>query len=132
MQIERRARRTGVDISIVITTVLDRIDAAIIDLSENGAQITGCGGFPPGARFQIEYMGQTLFAQCRWSEIDRMGVQFLFPLADGPLFERLLIARASQPADETATGTHIAMAPLQGRIAPRPFGRAVASFGRRA
>ncbi len=134
MQIERQYKRIEVELPVTITTVLDANDASIVDLTEGGAQVAGYS-VAEGTRFQIEYMGQTLYAQCRWAEIDRMGVKFLFPLTDGPLYERLMVARASHLYGDAATGTSIAMAPLGGgHAAPgaRMFGRAVGSFGRRA
>lgn len=105
-----RQTRLIVDIPVTVTTVLNAADATVADLSEEGALITG-HALPEGMRFQIEYMGQTVFAQVRWSEIDRMGVQFPFPLTDGPLFERLLIARATQFPAESAVSASIAFAP---------------------
>lgn len=120
-QIQRR-QRTTVDIPVTVTTVLDSMEAAIADLTEQGALITGCA-LDAGARIQIDYLGQTIYAQCRWAEVDRMGVQFVYPLADGPLFERLLVARAGRaPGGTVMPFPHVHMrAPLGGR-----------SFGRRA
>jgi hypothetical protein len=130
----QRQRRITVEIPVTITTVLDSLDASLSDLTEFGAQVVGCS-LPTGTRFQIEYMGQTLFAQCRWAEVDRMGVKFSFPLVDGPLFERLMVARASQFPHEASTGTNMAYAPMQQRPAApsvRTFGRGPAGgFGRR-
>ncbi len=128
-----RQRRINVDIPITITTVLDSLDAAIVDMTEHGAQIMGCC-LASGTRFQIEYMGQTVFAQCRWAEIDRMGIKFSFPLTDGPLFERLMLARALQMPADAGTGSHMAYSVMGGAGASgmRTFGRAAASgFGRR-
>ena len=134
MEINRRRARVIVDINVTLTTVLDSIDARIIDLSEHGAQVVGAA-LPEGSKFQIEYMGQTVFAQCRWAEIDRMGIKFLFPLNEGPLYERLLIARASQMSGDPSTGTNVAMAPIHnGRVTlgARTFSRvATGGFGRR-
>lgn len=116
MTVQRQSKRFEVEIPVIITSVLDTIEAAIVDLTEYGAQIIGCA-FTPGTRIQIDYMTQTLFAQCRWTEIDRFGVKFLFPLVDGPLVERLAVARASQLPYERTTGTHMAFAPLHGSAA---------------
>jgi hypothetical protein len=128
----QRQKRISVEIPVTITTVLDSLDAAIVDLTEYGAQITGCT-LAAGTRFQIEYMGQTVFAQCRWAEVDRMGVKFSFQLVDGPLFERLMVARAVHLPHEAATGTQVAYMPIQDRQTTpgvRTFGRA-GGFGRR-
>ncbi len=134
MQMDRQYKRIDVELPITVTTVLEAHDASIVDLTEGGALVTGCA-LPEGARFQIEYLGQTLFAQCRWSEIDRMGVKFLFPLVEGPLYERLMIARASQMDGDLQTGTNLAMAPLQNSsvtLGARTFVRsATGGFGRR-
>ena len=117
-----------------ITTVLDTADVGLTDLTEHGAQIVGCG-LIPGTRFQIEYMGQTIFAQCRWAEIDRMGIKFSFPLTDGPLYERLMLSRALQmPAEAGATAqmAYSTMSDRSSAPAMRTFGRAAAGgFGRR-
>ena len=129
----QRQRRISVEIPVVITTVLDSLEVAIADLTEYGAQVLGCS-LASGTRFQIEYMGQTVYAQCRWTEVDRMGVKFSFPLVDGPLFERLMVARASQLPHEAPTGTQAAYTPMHARAAtpaPRVFGRAPGGFGRR-
>lgn len=118
----QRLQRTGVDIAVTVTTVLDSMEATIADLTEQGALITGCA-VAVGARVQIDYLGQTIYAQCRWAEVDRMGVQFVYPLADGPLFERLQIARAGRmPGGTVMPFPHVhARAQSGGR-----------SFGRRA
>jgi hypothetical protein len=126
----QRQRRVSVEIQVTITTVLDTADVGLTDLTEHGAQIVGCG-LIPGTRFQIEYMGQTIFAQCRWTEVDRMGVKFAFALSEGPLFERLMLARAAQFPDEIATAPQIAYTPAPVRPTARTFGRATGGFGRR-
>lgn len=135
MQVERQHKRIEVEIPVTVITVLESSDASIVDLTEGGAQITGYS-VPEGMRFQIEYMGQTLYAQCRWAEIDRMGVKFLFPLTDGPLYERLLVACASSFEGEGIAGVSVAMAPIHnGRttLGARTFSRvATGGFGRRS
>ena len=132
-QIQRQKRFT-VDIPVTVTTVLDSAEAAIVDLTEYGAQIMGCS-LASGTRFQIEYMGQTVYAQCRWGEIDRMGVKFSFPLADGPLFERLMLARAMQMPGDAGSLPQMAyptMGDRAGAPGGRGFGRAAGGgFGRR-
>lgn len=97
MDLNRVRLRTPVDIAVTLTTVLQSSDARIIDLSENGAQISGAS-FAEGTKFQIGFDEQTVYAQCRWSEVDRMGVMFPFGLHDGPLYERLIQARALKPS----------------------------------
>lgn len=128
MQVERRAKRIGVEIPVTVTTVLDSTEAAIVDLSEHGAQILGCAA-PEGTRIHIDYMGETIFAQSRWAEVDRMGISFIFPLAEGLLYERLMLGRAMRQGYETLMGSAMPEAPLGART----FGRAplAGGFGRR-
>lgn len=130
MQINRQSRRIAVEIPVTLTTVLDSLDAVIVDLSPQGAQISGCA-LDPGTRFHIEYRGQTVYALCRWSEVDRVGAQFSYPLVDGPLFDCLTAAREAQAPDlPTPVMTHAAdLQPT--RPAIRAFGRAQTGFGRR-
>lgn len=131
----QRQRRINVDIPITVTTVLDSLDLAIVDMTEHGAQVVG-GSLPAGTRFQIEYMGHTVYAQCRWAEVDRMGIKFSFPLTDGPLYERLMFARATQFPDEATGAPQMVYAATHARPAVpggRSFGRAASpgGFGRR-
>ena len=49
---------------------------------------------PAKARCEIHYGGQILFATVMWSEADRMGLRFPYALNDGPLHQRLVIARS--------------------------------------
>lgn len=100
-QLFARQTRINVDIPVTITTVLDTFEGSIVDLTEDGALITECS-LPEGTRFQIEYMGETIYAQCRWAEVDRMGVRFIFALDGGALHERLVMARGSQPLENHA------------------------------
>ena len=113
----RSRQRIAVDIPVVVTTVLDSLEGTIVDLSEGGAQIAGCG-LPVRSQCQIDYDGQIVFATVQWSEEDRMGIRFPYELTDGPLFDRLEIARAARLAPT-------AFAPRS--PAPRPAG----GFGRR-
>ncbi len=124
MLIQRQSQRLATDIPVTITTVLDSLEGIIVDISIHGAQIGGCG-LAKGTRFQIEYMGQTVFAQCMWSEIDRMGVKFAFPLTEGPLFDRLQMALAKAPLQAVgfAPGSAgIADGRPDGQGQPRGFG----------
>lgn len=118
----RRPVRLRVDIPVTITTVLETFEATIIDMSEEGALVTGCG-LASGTRFQIGYFGQIHYARCRWAEIDRMGVAFSFPLTDGPLYERLLFARTSGAFDCSSEATAFTPAQRGGPGIIRTFGR---------
>ena len=134
MKFERQSRRVAVEIEVVITTVLDSLAGTIVDLSEHGARLEGCG-LATGTRFQIEYKGQTVFAVCRWAEVDRMGIRFTFPITEGPLYDELALARRKTqhlliaPTERTMQTAGAGHASAQ----PRTFGRAgVSSFGRRS
>ncbi len=131
-QIERRGR-IGVDIPVTVTSVLDSTNAAIADLNEEGALIKGCS-LNVGARVQIDYLEQTLYAQCRWAEIDRMGVQFLQLLTDGPLFEQLRTARMSgQARNGTVMMMPFPIIQARQQSRERSFGRALnGGLGHRA
>jgi hypothetical protein len=122
MHVARNRPRVIVDIAITITTVLESCDARVIDLTEQGAQIAGAT-LPRGAKFQIEYMDQTIYAQCMWSEIDRMGVRFPFDLTDGPLHDALMMAPTA--------GDSVFMTSRSGDHSGAVPRRAGASFGRR-
>lgn len=87
----RKARRYGLDLAVSVSTILETRPAILADLCEQGAKLIGVS-IAPGARLQIDYAGQTLFALSRWCEIDRTGVEFLEALSDGPLFARLQAA----------------------------------------
>ena len=93
----RRRERIRVDIPVTVTTVLDSIEAMAVDLTEFGAQISGAA-LAPGAPFQLDHEGYSVFAVVQWSEVDRMGVRFLYEMRDGPLFEALERARRGQRA----------------------------------
>ena len=85
--------RTPVSIDVGIVGILDNFDAQIADLSEGGALVMG-GSLPAKARCEVHYGGQIVFATVMWSEADRMGLRFPFDLCDGPLHQRLVIARS--------------------------------------
>lgn len=80
----RRAQRTAANLPIVVATVLTRRNAMIVDISESGAQITGCS-LDQGSRFMIERGEETVYATVAWSEVDRMGVRFDQVLQRGDL-----------------------------------------------
>jgi len=90
----RSQKRIRVDLTVTLTTVLDSIEAQIVDLTEGGAQIVGAG-LKQGDLIQIEYGEKTVYARVMWSEIDRMGVRFPFELREGPLFDVLEAARGA-------------------------------------
>ena len=120
MKINRSHDRIVVDIPIVITTVLDSLEGTIIDLSEGGAQVSGCS-LPPHSQCQVDLDGHVVCGAVRWSEIDRMGIRFLFPIHEGPLYDHLRTARIMQRAPVAFQ----ARSPLAARpaIASGGFGR---------
>jgi len=89
----RLNQRTTVSISVTVVGVLDSFEAHVADLSEGGALIIG-RSLPAKARCELHYGGQVIFGTVMWSEYDRMGVRFPFELTDGPLHQRLVIARS--------------------------------------
>jgi PilZ domain len=89
--------RTAVSVDVVIVGVLDRFNARIADLSEGGALIVGAS-LPARSRCEIHYGGQIVYATVMWSDPDRMGLRFPFELHDGPLHQRLVIARSHHQA----------------------------------
>ncbi|WP_164847329.1 PilZ domain-containing protein [Sphingobium algorifonticola] len=88
MQAKRGRVRVAVDVPVTITTVLDSIEATVINLSEAGAQVTGAI-LPKGTDFQLDCEGHTTFAKVMWVEHDRMGVRFPYALTEGPLHDAL-------------------------------------------
>jgi PilZ domain. len=96
LMIENRLQtRVTTDIPVLLITVLEMKEGRIVDLSENGAQITGAS-FKKGTRFQIDRHEQTIYAKVMWDEIDRMGVRFEYPLTSGPLYDEMQQARIPQ------------------------------------
>jgi hypothetical protein len=85
--------RTIVSVDVTIVGVLDRFEGRIADLSEGGALVTG-GTLPARSRCEIHYGGQTVYATVMWAEADRIGLRFPFELRDGPLHQRMVIARS--------------------------------------
>lgn len=124
VQIQRQSR-ISVDIPVMVTTVIDSFEASITDLNQNGALLTGCV-LNVGTSFQIDYMGQTVYAQCRWAEIDRMGISFSFMLNEGPLYDRLVFAQAESAPHSFLGGESMTISPILARSTMRGFGRRTA------
>ncbi|WP_420145804.1 PilZ domain-containing protein [Sphingobium sp.] len=128
MQIQRSRERIAVDIPIVVTTVLDSLEGVIVDLSEGGAQVVGCT-LPARSQCQIDLDGYVVFGTVRWSEVDRMGIRFPYELSDGPLYERLEMARAAQRVPVAFQPRPAQQPGGFGSHAPSPLGGG--GFGRR-
>ncbi|HEX5536085.1 MAG TPA: PilZ domain-containing protein [Sphingobium sp.] len=90
---ETRTDRIPMDLTVAITSVLFSGDAVIRNLTEHGALIEGMS-LPKDMQFQIEFNGQTVFGIVAWSEPDRLGARFPFPLQEGPLHIQLEHARS--------------------------------------
>ncbi|MEO8722572.1 MAG: PilZ domain-containing protein [Sphingobium sp.] len=125
MPIDRKQNRIAVDISVMVTTVLEANEATIVNLTEYGAQLAGMS-LPVGTRFQIDFEEQTVFAIVAWSEIDRVGARFLFSLTDGPLYSQLAQARMTDAVTSAhGDGGWVPPRPTLGsaRHIPTGFGR---------
>jgi hypothetical protein len=90
----RGRERIAVEIAVRVTTVLDSQTGTVMDLTENGALITGAS-MPQGTQIVIDIDGYSVFGRVMWAEVDRMGVRFPFPLSEGPLHAALDMARAA-------------------------------------
>ena len=75
----QRAERVNVDLNVSVCTVLETRDGIITNLSESGAKISG-KPFNIGEQIQIDADGSIVWARVRWTESDRMGVQFETPM----------------------------------------------------
>jgi hypothetical protein len=82
---------------VQVETVLDSAIGSITDLSETGAKVMG-KPFPVGQKVKITAADKAVWAQVRWAEQDRMGVQFETPMPDE--LRQLLIQRT--PANDAA------------------------------
>lgn len=61
-----------------------RYEATVRNFSTTGALVEGLWNVPPGTIFRLHWSeGQTLTATARWSQQDRMGVEFAAPAALG-------------------------------------------------
>ncbi|MGE4411780.1 MAG: PilZ domain-containing protein [Sphingomonadales bacterium] len=121
-----RPERIPVDIEVVMTSVLAPAgEVRLRDLTEEGALIEGAS-LPQGTQFQIEYRGQTIFGSVIWAEHDRFGARFIFALSEGPLYERLEIARVHHHLRHSDNHAVLAATKSVSRT-PAAFGRRVAN-----
>lgn len=120
--IASRPERIPVDIPVTISSVLTSGEATLRNLTEYGAMIEG-QALPKGTQFQIEYGGQTVYGFVVWTEPDRFGARFPFPLFEGPLHNRLEHARMRHEMQRQGVPT-THMATMPGTFRPLPqFGR---------
>lgn len=120
--IASRPERIPVDIPVTISSVLTSGEATLRNLTEYGAMIEGLA-LPKGTQFQIEYEEQTVYGFVVWTEPDRFGARFPFPLFEGPLHNRLEHARMRHEMHRQGVpATHMATTPGVFRPLPQ-FGR---------
>lgn len=128
----RRTDRIATKVDVVVATVLTRESATIIDISEEGAQVTG-SVLAKGTRFMIEFGHDVVYGAVAWEEGDRMGVRFDHTLQTGPLYELAQRAKVFAGIEESkqtarAVTVHSAVEMVGPLIRPgrRVFGRKVA------
>ncbi|MBO9574810.1 MAG: PilZ domain-containing protein [Sphingobium sp.] len=81
----REDRRFRTEIPVFVSTVLDRHEAWIVDVSQQGVQLRGCSA-GPRMRVIMEYEGGATNGTVRWAKPDgTVGVRLDSPLRDGPL-----------------------------------------------
>jgi hypothetical protein len=124
MQSLRGRERVAVHLAVTVTSVLESRDAYMVDLSRDGARLIDVT-VPVGTLFQVEYLGQTVYAKCVWAEVDRMGIHFPFGLDAGPLYDAMMLAWAEPLHEErsTAVSAPTPSAASAGRRIPASFGR---------
>ena len=115
----RRTSRTPVSAGAIVMTTASRLSAVLVDISEGGAQLTGC--LPPqrGRDVQIRIAGHTLFGGIAWRKDETFGVKFEEALGH---HELAMIDTAIMQAkcEERATGCEVTLLPKSNRAAPRP------------
>jgi len=92
----RQSSRIGVNLNVAVETVLDRHEGRITDLSETGAKIEGAP-FPVGQKVKITANDEVVWAQVRWAEHDRMGLQFETPMPN----QLKMLLQGRQTANDT-------------------------------
>ncbi|PZU58938.1 MAG: pilus assembly protein PilZ [Sphingobium sp.] len=118
----QRKERIAVEIPVTVTSVLDCGEGVILNLTEDGALIAGVSA-PQGKQVIVDHRGHSVFGTVMWSESDRIGVRFPFPLTEGPLHEALLHARGPMASSPVTSA-------WQPATSQAMMGRA--TFGRRA
>jgi hypothetical protein len=83
---------------VVLENAGHKYNGMIRNISLTGALIEGLWNVPPGTVFRIQLAdGHTVSGTCRWSNDDRMGVEFAAPLRaddDG----RIAVVQVRTPA----------------------------------
>ncbi len=81
----RKDRRFRTEIPVLVSTVLDRQEARIIDVSQQGLRLRGFTA-APRMRVIVECDGDAVCGIVRWAKPDgTVGIRLDSPLRDGPL-----------------------------------------------
>ncbi len=79
-------RRFRTELPIFVSTVLDRQESRLVDVSQQGIRIEGFMGAQPRMRVIVEYEGDAVCGTVRWAKPDgTVGVRLDTPLREGPL-----------------------------------------------
>ena len=81
----RTDRRFRIELPVFVSTVLDRHEAVIVDMSKQGLRLHGFTA-QPRHRVIVEYEGDAACGIVRWVKPDgTVGVRLDSPLSEGPL-----------------------------------------------
>jgi diguanylate cyclase (GGDEF)-like protein len=104
-----RALRQSILRRVVLEHGGQRYDANVRNISQSGALVEGLRNVPAGTIFRIHLAdGQTVNGTVRWSEEERMGVEFSEPLElDETGRIGIIVPRANRRASATISGVTI-------------------------
>lgn len=112
---QRISERASCSIAVAACDTLERHPATIVDLSRHGAQVHCDMPFDAGKTIHLDLNGEFTWATVAWSEVDRMGLRFVSPLAEN-----------------SALGRVLASLQTTRRAPPQPIAQRPLGFGRRA
>jgi hypothetical protein len=112
---DRISQRFQTDLAVLACTVIESRPARLVDISMHGARIESDNPYPAGQRIALDLDGVRLFGVVTWAEIDRMGVKFETPLADGPFREALDAAMRRQNFEQAGPSATLGRRPTFGR-----------------
>lgn len=81
--ISRISERIECSILASICTTINSRPGMIVDVSEHGAQIKMQEPYREGEKIHIDVGGHYTWGTVRWAEVDRIGVKFTTPVAEG-------------------------------------------------